>query len=168
MPTHFPFIAFPFAPKHSTLLSGCLRFQFKGCCGVTLKGGLLLWLKPPKASAKGNVKVFDDDLLIGIKNKNSYAKKHCKKGLTLTERWRKLSLIILRVSIVGFFGVVVGAVGGHLKTTSVCKTLVTAFRAANSFLKNFGFRAFGLSGFLICYLSALAWVGVCWTCGYFA
>jgi hypothetical protein len=28
------------------LLSGCLRFWFKGRCGVTLEGGLLLWLKP--------------------------------------------------------------------------------------------------------------------------
>jgi len=35
-----------------------------------------------------------------------------------------------------FFGVVVGVASGLNNTTSVCKTLVTAFRAANSFLKN--------------------------------
>jgi len=40
--------------------------------------------------------------------------------------------------------------------------LVTASVAANSFLKNFGFQGLGLSGFLICCLSAMAWVGERW------
>jgi hypothetical protein len=52
--------------------------------------------------------------------------------------------------------------------TAFSAVFVTALGAANSFLKNFGFRAFGLSGFLICYLSALAWDGERQQCGYFA
>jgi hypothetical protein len=58
------------------LLSGCLRFWFKGRCGVTLKGGLLLWLKPKRFNNHG-----DDDVLLELKIK-TLCKKTFKNLLT--------------------------------------------------------------------------------------
>jgi hypothetical protein len=76
------------------LLSGCLRFWFKGRCGVTLKGGLLLWLKPPISKREGKCQGFCDIFLIQLKIKTAIKKTlQNPQGLTLTERWRKLSLI---------------------------------------------------------------------------
>ena len=52
-------------------------------------------------------------------------------------------------------------------SAKVCKTFATAFRAANSSLKNFG-RWVSSWDFLMYCLSALAWDGERQQCGYFA